>query len=148
MILNPASRKELREHIQRRLVNRLRLFLFIIFILFDFIIYEISMYYIQWWFALLALVLGTGSGYFFSRRKKIYWEAETSQVIGKMDQIGTLLLILYIVFAVARHVFLQQWLDANEITGFALSFALGSMSMRVYIMRRRIRRVLKMQQLI
>lgn len=147
-MLNPKTGKEIRVHVEKKLIIRLRIFFFLIFILFDIIIYEISMGYISPVLSLFGAVCGFGSALVFVRRKRIYWEEETSKVIAKMDQIGILILVIYIAFIITRHWLLHQWLHGNQVTAFTLSFAAGGMAGRVWSIRRQIRKVLKSRQII
>lgn len=148
MFLNPRTGKEVRQFVQKKLIIRLRIFFILFFILVDIILYEISLYYISPLMAMGALVFGFFSGLLFVRRKKIYWEEDTARVIGKMDQVGVVLLIIYILFSVTRHWLLHQWLQGNQLTAFSLSFAAGAMGGRLLSMRRQIKRVLREQKII
>ena len=107
-----------------------------------------SLHYISPLMAMGALISGFFCGLLFVRRKKIYWEEDTARVIGKMDQAGTVLLVIYIFFTATRHWFLHQWLQGNQLTAFSFSFAAGAMGGRLFSMRRQIVRVLKEQKII
>ena len=148
MLLNPKTDKYVRDFVERKLIVRLRIFFFVIFILLDIIIYEMSIGYISAVETLGALLLGFCSGYIFVRRKRIYWEEETSRVIARMDKIGIALLVIYIAFFLGRHWLLRQWLHGHELTAFAFSFAAGAMIGRVFNMRLQIRKVLKHKKII
>jgi hypothetical protein len=148
MLLNPRTGKEVRQFVQRKLIIRLRIFFFLFFILIDIIFYEISLYYISPLMAIGSLIFGFFSGLLFVRRKKIYWEEDTARVISKMDQVGIVLLVIYILFSATRHWLLHQWLQGNQLTAFSFSFAAGAMGGRLISMRRQIVRVLREQKII
>ena len=148
MIINPLTSKETSPYIEKKLIWRLRIFFFLFFILIDIIVLEISLGYVPWYFAVMALLIGSFSGLLFSRRKKIYWEAKTSKVIARMDKLGVVLLIVYIIFAILRHRVLHGWFSGSVITAISLCFAAGGMISRVWIMRRQIKKILKNQKLI
>ncbi len=148
MLLNHRKGKEVRQFVQRKLIIRLRIFFFLFFILVDIFFYEISLHYISPWMATGALLFGFLSGLLFVRRKKIYWEEETARVIGKMDQVGVVLLVIYIIFSVTRHWLLHQWLQGNQLTAFSFSFAAGAMGGRLLSIRKQIVRVLREQKII
>ena len=148
MLLNPRTGKEVRQFVQRKLIIRLRIFFFLFFILVDIIFYEMSLHYISPLMAICALIFGFFSGLLFVRRKKIYWEEDTARVIGKMDQVGVVLLIIYILFSVTRHWLLHKWMQGNQLTAFSFSFAAGAMGGRLISIRQQIVRVLKERKII
>lgn len=148
MLLNPRTGKEIRQFVQKKLIIRLRIFFILFFILVDIVFYEISLYYISPLMALGALLFGFFTQLLFVRRKKIYWEEDTARVIGKMDQIGVILLIIYILFSATRHWLLHQWLQGNQLAAFSFAFAAGAMGGRLLSMRRQIKKVLREQKII
>jgi hypothetical protein len=148
MLLNPHKDTHIKEFVEKKLLMRLRIFFFIIFILFDCIILEISLNNINPLLSLAAVCGGMICGLFFVRRKRIFWHEETNSVIARMDKIGIIILIVYIVFVVVRHWLLEHWLHGHQLTAFSLSFATGSMIGRVWSIRRLIRRHLKQQKII
>ncbi|MBD0331710.1 MAG: hypothetical protein ICV66_03565 [Chitinophagaceae bacterium] len=148
MLLNPHKDKYVQDFVERKLVIRLRIFFFIIFILFDILVLEMSLGYVSVFIPFVALLLGLVSGLLFVRRKKIYWDEETSRVIARMDTLGIILLIVYVLFVITRHLLLHHLLQGNQLTAFAVSFATGGMITRVWSMRRSIRRVLRDQKII
>lgn len=148
MLLNPKTNIHVKDFVERKLIIRLRIFFFVFFILLDIIVLEISLNYISVPLTLGALFIGMLSGLLFVRRKKIYWEEETSRVIARMDGLGIALLIIYILFAISRHLLLHRWLHGNAVTTCSLSFAAGGMASRVWSIRRQIRKVLKNKNII
>ena len=148
MLVNPRSGKEVRQFVQRKLIIRLRIFFFLFFILVDIVFYELSLHYISPLLAIGALLFGFLSGLLFVRRKKIYWEEETARVIGKMDQAGAVILVIYILFSVTRHWLLHRWMQGNQLTAFSVSFAAGAMGGRLISMRRQIVLVLKEKKIL
>jgi hypothetical protein len=148
MLIRPHKNNQLKQYVQKKLIVRLRIFVVLFFILFSVLCYEIGMGYISFLLSFSALLVGAASGLFFVRRKKIYWEEESARVIWRMDKIGVVLLIIYILFAILRHWLLHAWLEGNMLTAFTISFATGAMMARVWSMRRKILKVLKEQDII
>lgn len=97
---------------------------------------------------MIAFFIGALIGVAFTRRKKIFWEDETSLVIAKMDRIGIVLLAIYIPYVIFRHQLLGHWFYGHELTAFSFSLAAGSMAGRVISMRTQIRQVLKRQKIL
>jgi uncharacterized membrane protein len=148
MLLNPHRDKHVKDFVEKKLIVRLRIFFFLIFILIDIIVLEISLGYINAWLAVGCLIVGILSGLIFVRRKRIHWDEETSRVIARMDKVGVLLLIIYIAFAITRYWFLHRMLSGNELTAVSVAFGTGAMISRVWSMRMGIRRILKQQKII
>src|SRR4051812_26713669 len=143
MILTSQKNKHARQFVERKLVIRLHIFFVILVLLLGIIIYEISNEYIPLSKAVSAFSIGILTGVVFSRRKKIFWEGETSMVIARMDRIGIILLVVYVAYVIFRHKWLAHWFYGHELTAFSYSLAAGAMAGRVFNIRRQIRRVLK-----
>ena len=91
------------------------------------------------WFLLGVLI-----GLLVSRRMhNISWNAETNKAVTKMDRLGIIILILYILFAISRHWILSHWLQGYALTALSLSITAGGMMGRLWATRQRIRHVLK-----
>ncbi len=148
MLLDSRKGKGAKKYVERKLLRRLRLFFLIFFLLGIAIVYEINWKNIPWSICVGAMLIGLMIGAAFVRRKKIFWEEETSTVIAKMDKVGIYVLVIYILFIVVRHYFLHQWFKGNELTAFSLSLTAGAMIGRLLSIRSEIRQILKERDLI
>jgi Kef-type K+ transport system membrane component KefB len=148
MLLNSRTGKNARHFVERKLLIRLKLFFVVFSLLMVVILHETIRHYITMSTALGAMMLGMLVSGIFVRRKRIYWEEETSRVIARMDRIGLVLLALYIAFAIIRHFLLDQWLHGRLLVGFSFSLAAGSMLGRLLSMRSQIRQILKEKNII
>jgi hypothetical protein len=148
MILTSRRNKHARKFVQRKLAIRLRIFFFVFLLLLGIIAYEVTISYISFLKAMVAFFAGILIGIVFSRRKKIFWEEETSLVIAKMDRMGIILLAVYIPYVIFRHQWLAHWFYGHELTALSFSLAAGTMAGRVLSMRTQIRQVLKRQQIL
>lgn len=148
MLLNSRSGKNAKKHVERKLIRRLRLFFIVFVVLIIIIVYEISLGYIEAAACVGAMMLGMMSGAIFVRRKRVYWEEETSMVIARMDRIGIGILVVYILFYFIRHYFLHNWLQGHKLTAFSLSLAAGAMLGRLLSIRSQIRQILKERKII
>jgi hypothetical protein len=148
MLLNSRKGKNAKKYVERKLMRRLRIFFVVFIILIGVIIYEISQQYLEASACVGAMMLGMLSGAVFVRRKRIYWEEETSQIIARMDRIGIGLLIIYILFSVIRHFFLHNWLHGHRLTAFSLSLTAGAMLGRLLSIRSQVRQILKERDII
>lgn len=148
MLLNSRKGKNAKQYVERKLIRRLRIFVVVFLILIVIIIYEISQQYLEASACVGAMMLGILSGALFVRRKRIYWQEETSQVIARMDRIGIALLVIYVLVSIARHLFLHNWLQGHRLTAFSLSLAAGAMLGRLLSIRSQIRQILKERDII
>ena len=148
MLLNSRTGKNARDFVERKLLLRLKLFFGIFALLVIVIFYEVARDHFRASTAIGAMMLGMMVGAVFVRRKRIYWEEETSRVIARMDRIGIALLVLYIAVAILRHFLLDHWLHGNQLLGFSFSFAAGTMLGRLLSMRSQIRQILKEKNII
>lgn len=133
---------------ERKLLLRLKLFFGIFALLIAIIFYEIARNHIGGITCIGAIMLGMMIGAAFVRRKRIYWEEETSRVIARMDRVGIGLLAAYIAFAIIRHFTLGHWIKGGQLLGFSFSFAAGTMLGRLLSMRSQIRQILKEKNII
>ena len=148
MLLNSRTGKNAKRFVERKLLLRLKLFFIVFTLLVMAIFYETARRHIHGSTAIGAIMLGMLIGAAFVRRKRIYWEEETSMVIARMDRIGIVLLVLYIAFAIIRHFFLGHWVHGKLVIGFSFSLAAGTMLGRLLSMRSQIRQILKEKKII
>jgi len=148
MLLNSRSGKNAKDFVERKLLRRLKLFFVLFALLIVVIFYEIGRHHINASTSIGAIMLGMLFGAIFVRRKRIYWEEETSRVIARMDSIGVILLVLYIAVAVIRHLLLDRWIHGKQFIGFSFSVAAGTMFGRLLSMRSQIRQILKEKNII
>lgn len=148
MLLNSRRGKNAKQYVERKLRRRLWIFFVVFVLLVGVIIYEINEGYLEASACVGAMMLGVLTGAIFVRRKRIYWEEETSQVIARMDRIGIALLVLYILFWISRHLFLHNWLHGHQLTAFSFSLAAGAMLGRFLSIRSQVRQILKERDII
>lgn len=148
MLLNSRTGKNARLFVERKLLLRLKLFFVVFSLLVGVIFYEVARHHIYGSTAIGAIMIGMLLGAAFVRRKRIYWEEETSRVIAKMDRIGVILLVMYIVFAIVRHYLLDHLFHGKQLVVFSFSIAAGTMLGRLLSMRSQIRQILKDKNII
>ena len=139
-----SKRKEVGRFVHKKLLFRLRRLAIIFLIITGVLIYELSHHYIAGYLALFGFMLGMVIGLLVSRRMhNISWDAETNKAVTKMDRLGIIILVLYLLFAISRHWILSHWLQGYALTAFSLSVAAGGMLGRLWNTRQKIRKVLK-----
>lgn len=139
-----SKRKEVAQFVHRKLLFRLWRLAIIFLIITGVLIYEIYHNYIAGYPAAAGFVLGFIIGMLVSQRMhNISWDAETSKAVTKMDRIGIIILIMYIVFAIGRKWIFSHWLHGYSLTAFSLSVGAGGILGRLWNTRKKIRAVLK-----
>lgn len=137
-----------KQHVHRKLIYRLRMFLVIFVIMTSIIIYDIFSQIIGLPLAFSGISLGIVTGYLAGRISNIVWHEETSKVIARMDRMGFVFLALYLSFSVSRRWIFGHWIHGATLTAFSFSMAAGIMAGRLWSTRSQIRNILKDQGLI
>jgi len=148
MLVASRKNKHARQFVERKLIIRLRIFFALFILLLGVIVYEISSNYIPVSKAMLAFFSGILIGVVFTRRKRFFWEEETSRVIARMDRIGIVLLLVYIAYLIFRHIWLAHLFYGHQLTAFSFALTAGTMTGRVLTMRTQIRQILKNQKIL
>jgi hypothetical protein len=139
-----TSRKKVIKHVHRKLLFRLRRLLIIFLVVIIILVYEISHHYLALYIAMGGFILGIIIGLLVSRRMHhVSWDANLSQAVTRMDRIGIVILILYLLFSIFRHWIFSYWLQGTALSAFTLSVASGGMLGRFWTTRQQIRRILK-----
>jgi len=139
-----SKRKEVKQFVHKKLLFRIRRLALIFLIIFAILIYEITQHYIVIYLAAIGFMSGMIIGLLVSKRMhNISWDVETNKAVTKMDRLGIIILILYILFAISRQWILSYWLQGNALTAFSLSIAAGGMLGRLWNTRQKVRQILK-----
>jgi hypothetical protein len=145
-LMKIKNRKEFaKEHLNKKLIQRLRIFIIMFIGLAGYIIYDIIRNKFNFLLMALAFVLGVIIGALAGRMFKIQWHEETEKVVAKLDTIGIVVLILYIAFSIARSRIFGLWFHGPILTVFSFSFATGAILGRILSMASNIRKVLYTQ---
>jgi F0F1-type ATP synthase membrane subunit c/vacuolar-type H+-ATPase subunit K len=139
-----SKRKGVSKFVHRKLLFRLRRLVVIFLIILSILIYEISHNYIAAYLAIAGFGVGYIIGNLVSRRMHIIsWDAATTKAVTKMDRIGIIILVAYIIFALTRHWIFSYWFTGYGLTAFSLSVGAGGMLGRLWNTRKKIREILK-----
>ena len=139
-----TSRRHITQFVHRKLLFRLRRLAIIFMLITVFVLYEIWQHSILIYTALAGFFVGIIIGIIVAKRMHhISWDVETNKAITRMDRIGIIILVLYLLFAVARHWIFSHWLKGAALSAFTLSMAAGGMLARFYSTRQSIRKILK-----
>ena len=133
------------KHIDRKLVRRIRILVLIMVVMSGAMFYEVYLSDIDMEWVILAVILGLAMGFVAGRIFSIEWHREKSQVIGRLDVIGVVVLVSYITFSIARSWIFSHWFKGAKLSAFTFSFIEAAMLGRVISMRFNINRVLEEQ---
>lgn len=141
-----SKRKEVARFVHRKLLFRLRRLAIIFLIITGIVIYEVSQNYIAGYLATDGFMIGMIIGLLVARRMhNISWDAETNKAVTKMDRLGIIILVIYLLFAISRRWILSHWLQGYALSAFSLSVAAGGMLGRLWTTRQKIRQILKQE---
>ncbi|MBI2102660.1 hypothetical protein HYT55_02380 [Candidatus Woesearchaeota archaeon] len=132
-----------KQHIDRKLVLRLR-FLFAVFMFMAIIIsYDVVVGAIRFLLALSGVLIGIGLGFLAGRMMRIRWHEKKNKISTEMDKQGVIILVAYLIFVFFRDRLLGHWLDGAVLTAFGFSLLTGILFGRYLNMKLEIERVLK-----
>ncbi len=140
-----SSRREVTRYVHRKVLFRLRRLAIFFIVVTIILVFEIRIHYIAWWLVVVGLVMGFGVGLAVKRMHILSWDHETTKTVTRMDTVGWIILVSYLLFAILRHWIFSHWLQGHVLTGFTLSIAAGGLSGRLYSLRQTIRKILRQQ---
>jgi predicted membrane channel-forming protein YqfA (hemolysin III family) len=139
-----SSKKEVTKYVHGKLLFRFRRLLFFLILIIAIVIDEVSHSYIAAYVAALGFILGIALGLLAAKRMhNISWDAETNKPVTRMDRLGIIILIAYLIFSISRRWIFSHWLQGYGLTVFSLSIGAGGMLGPLYTTRQKIRQVLK-----
>lgn len=143
------KRKELSktQNIDSHLIKRLRIYLLVMLILLVVIVFEVLNGRFSILFSITGILMGILIGVIVSRVYNLSWDEETNNVIGKIDWIGAVILVCYLVFIFTKTQFLGYWVQGTSLFALILGITAGTMLGRVLSTKRGIERVLKVLEI-
>ena len=111
--------------INARLRSRLVLFLVIAIGLVAFSIYEVVIGDVSWSVTLIAFLLGGVIGVIYGRLVRVHWDESESKIVTRMDTIGFIIIVAYVVLAYFRESLLAHFFAGAALTDVGLTLAGG-----------------------
>jgi len=130
------------DKLDKRLLRKIRFLLFFLIVMSGALIYETAISEISYAFILLGLIVGVAIGIIVGRMFNIQWHEEKDKVIARLDVIGIVILVLYILVSIARQWIFAHWFTGIKLTAFTFSFAEGVMIGRIISFQFNIKKVL------
>ncbi|BDZ68802.1 hypothetical protein [Methanobacterium ferruginis] len=131
------------EYVDKRLVKRLRIYLTMMIIMLAVIAYEVLTGSVSISWALGGILIGVGVGTLVSRMYRLSWDEKTNHVIGRIDWIGAIILICYLIFTFTRTSYLSQYIQGTLLSALILSITAGTMLGRVITTDHGIKKILR-----
>ena len=108
-----------RQYVEHRLIRRLRIYLIVTLVLSAAIVVEVLAGRFVLALALIGVCIGLVVGIIVSRSYRLSWDEETNNVVGRIDWIGAILLVFYLVFVFTKSYLLRDFM-CRELRLFAL----------------------------
>ena len=137
-----ATLEHYRTNVDRRLRNRLILYILISIVMVGLFIYHVVTDHVSLWYPLIALALGFFAGWVISRSRSVSWDANARKVISHIDVYGMIILIIYIVSVAFREQIIAYFVNGSAILATTFAFAAGIMFGRVWGIHGRVSEVI------
>jgi heme/copper-type cytochrome/quinol oxidase subunit 4 len=127
---------ERREHIDRRLLLRLRAYFILMLIEFAIIVYEVLLGSVALTSALFFGAVGLIIGIIMTRRFHLSWDEKTNTVAGSTDAIGVIILVCYLIFVFSKPDILGLYEQGHQLLVALLALSAGTQLGRIIGTRR------------
>ena len=142
------NRNFLKEFMDSKLVNKLRLYTLIMVIMIFIVLVEVLRSKFSPELALLGFFLGIIVGIFIARMYKLSWNDTDNNVTGTVDIVGGIILVLYLVYMLTRTYYIGQWVHGISLFAFILSMTAGTMFGRIINTRHDVYKILKAMKIV
>jgi hypothetical protein len=132
-----------RQYIEDRLIRRLRIYLIVALVLSAAIVVEVVEGRFILSLALIGVCIGLLVGIIVSREYHLSWDEETNTVIGRIDWIGAIFLVCYLVFVFTKSYLAGFYVQGAALFAVVLGITTGAMLGRIFGTRRGINKLLK-----
>lgn len=141
--MKKKNESSVKEYLDKRLITRLRIYTIVMVVMLVIIAFEVlkGIFSIPW--AIGGILIGMGIGTIVSRMYRLSWDDETNNVIGRIDWIGAIILVCYLIFVFTRARYLGYWVQGAPLLALILSITSGTMLARVMSTRHGINKILE-----
>jgi hypothetical protein len=148
-MLYTHKKTNFKHHVHPSLQRRIRLFLIIGALSLALVAYDVYNGTLSLGIAALAVVIGAVVGVITSRIFNLSWSHDGEQVVGRIDIIGWIVLVAYILFEVARSIFFTSVIHTgSDPTAITYAFVASALVSRVLGLRGRIICVLRQEKVL
>ncbi len=131
-----------KKHIDKKIINQIRIFILIITIILWIGIYNICLWKISVILSILGIFLGCIAGFLTGRIGRLSWDTEAEKVISRLDYMSGIFLVLYISVEVGKNWFFGHWLQGDVLSAFVLTFLVGLLFWRVLYVAKGLKQIL------
>lgn len=96
--MKKKNEPSINQYLDPRLIRRLRIYIIVMLIMLVVIAFEVLESTFSIPLAIGGILIGLGVGTIVSRMYRLSWDEETSNVIGRIDWIGAVILVFYLIF--------------------------------------------------
>lgn len=139
------GKKIAEKHLDKKLRRRMIMYFCISVIILWVVMYEIAIESINWRMAILFIILGFGIWIGTYRMFHIYRHEDEAKVMSRVDRTGAIILVAYILFSIFRQKIIGIFFQWPMVLAVTMSAVFGMMSGRVRGMKRKIKKILKLQ---
>lgn len=129
--------------IHKKLKNKLLLYSILFLITTGILAYDILFKSTPIYLAAIGFLIGLLVGELTQRMNKITWEDDDELVVAKIDYIGGVIFILYILLELNRNNFVGLFVHGQEAAGVSVAILSGIYFIRNLNMRHKILKILK-----
>ena len=133
----------IKQYLDKRLITRIRIYVIVMLVMLIIIAFEVIQSTFTIPMAIGGILIGLGVGTIVSRMYHLSWDDETSNVIGRIDWIGAVILVFYLIFVFTRAHYLGYWIQGAPLLTIVLSITAGTMLGRVMSTEHGIHKILK-----
>lgn len=135
-------------HVDKRLRFRLRLYSIISLVMFGIVLYDIFQNTLPLEFAAFGILVGLVIGIISTRMYHLSWDHDANKIVSRLDVIGIIILVCYIIFVVVRSKLIGIFVAAPVVGAVGFSITAGIMLGRVVGTRNAIIEILQEREII
>lgn len=145
------ARKTLRKHarhVDKKLKFRLKIFIIVATVMFGVVLYDIFTNILPLEFAMPVILVGLVVGIISARMYHLSWSHDAQKIVSRLDSVGIVILIFYLIFAVFRGKLIEFFVQGPVVGAVSFSVITGIMIGRVLGTRGAILKTLEEEGLI
>lgn len=135
-------------HVDKRLRFRLRLYSIISLVMFGIVLYDIFQNTLPLGFAVAGILVGLLVGIVTARRYHLSWDHDAKKIVSRLDLIGIIILVIYIIFVIVRSKLIGIFVQGPVVGAVGFSITAGVMIGRVVGTRNAIIEILQEREII
>jgi len=131
------------QYIDKRIIKRIRTYMIVLLVMLVIIVFEGVQGTFNIPMVIFGIITGMVIGILVSRMYSLSWDEESNNVIDRMDWIGAVILVFYLIFLFNKTHLLEYLVHGSLLLTLSLSITVGTMLGRILNTRRSIDKVLE-----